>query len=605
MRLFFLAQQDWSHLHLFPLIINKEFIKIYHLVKKICFPLICQCQQSHYHILTIHYQQEYHSGSQSGFLDKIYSKTLGVIKDKNILISQNQNFQYQNMIIFAKFKNFKMKQQALILQISTFSLVVIIFGLILLPVINRSFEMLIQSSYEAHLKSNDARISLLAKKIEKYIEYGFSQANTSLIKFQQLYYLDFQTNYQYINCSQINKGSGNILAYCYNNKEKLDLTSDYHKFGSFLDQLDSWLLSFQLDPFSNLQMVFRIKKPHFTSIFSITSFPYDFDVESRPYYKEHLSQNNTRYIGNPFVNQATYKLALMITQTIYDQIQNKDLIMAVGFSFENLNKYISLYNAKLVLVSLDGIILANNLRSQNIQALNSIVYIYNQSMIPFSFDDWKQLNAYIKNKTYTSNCKQFLKFCRNLNGIDTQIEAKIIQTKIIQIIFNDLSFTKEQINIQQTNIQKIMEEVFFNLILFFSISLILIFYSSYKLSQYIQPAAQMIEIIQQQIRSQFDNTRYIKNTSQNFTYTIFQRTLRQFIQRHLSIRIRKISILNKYKFPSRDMQTKFDNFGLQYLEDDPNSIQYTDFKDEYNQADFQYFYYKFYISLVYQLDIIL
>lgn len=55
----------------------------------------------------------------------------------------------------------------------------------------------------------------------------------------------------------------------------------------------------------------------------------------------------------------------MITETIYDENKNKDLVMGMSFQFDTLNRYLSLTNIKLILCTQEGIIITSNLNNSS------------------------------------------------------------------------------------------------------------------------------------------------------------------------------------------------------------------------------------------------
>ncbi|KAM3132610.1 hypothetical protein pb186bvf_015282 [Paramecium bursaria] len=474
-----------------------------------------------------------------------------------------------------------MREQTLIIQGTIFLLVLMLFTSIIYPLTMKGIVIIRQSSYEALLRSNDARVSQTSYNMQKLISLAFLQANMTLNKVQQLYLQDNNPQYQLTNCFQTFHSTGYYTAYCSDKEEQINKTSEYFKkYSNFLNEMDSWILSIYLDQLLNLQLVFRIQSPHITSAFGLAQFPKNFNVEKRPYYIDHLAQNNTRYIGNPFINQISLKLSLFITQTIYDNQKNRDLIMAVGFQFDTLNKYLSLNNITFILCTLHGIMLASNLNnSLVVQTATQITHIQNQTILPFNENDWSELNNYIYNKTFQSNCKQSLvKLCRNLDGKDIQIEATIVQSKFIQIIFNDLSFTESEEIILQNNIQQLInyftQQV--SIIIPFSCGILII--STILLQQIIKPAAQMIQVIEQQIKQLFDyigqvNNKVIKEDS---IFGQLQISYKNFITRHIDARNLKIQLINNFRYPQVNQMEKFDNEAISSLYDNQYQQQFND-----------------------------
>lgn len=51
----------------------------------------------------------------------------------------------------------------------------------------------------------------------------------------------------------------------------------------------------------------------------------------------------------------------MITQKIYDELNNPEFIMGIGLQLDIFDKYLSLNNIKFVLCTLQGIIVVTNL----------------------------------------------------------------------------------------------------------------------------------------------------------------------------------------------------------------------------------------------------
>ncbi|KAM3132600.1 hypothetical protein pb186bvf_015272 [Paramecium bursaria] len=360
------------------------------------------------------------------------------------------------------------------------------------------------SSHEALISSNDARVSLMSNKLQTLISQAFFQANLTLNKAQELYLTNINSKYQPTSSYKKKAEKGYLLAYQQPyNPEQIDSTSNYFKnFGNLLQLTDSFLLSLSLEQSSNIQLLFRIQQPHIASLFSPITLFSTFDIEQRKYYIEHLQQNNTRYIGSPFISTATLKVSFMITQTFHNQDNINDLIMAIGFQFDNLSQYLTLNNIKFVLCTLSGIIVSSNINTQKVQAFRELTLIFNQTMFPFNHDDWEQMNKYLKNQTYQSNCKHsFIKFCRNLNGSDIQLEPFLVQNIFIQIIFNDLSFTKQEQDVLEQNIKELLVIVSqYGGIILFECLLILIV-SSIIITQIIKPIAGMISVVELEIQT--------------------------------------------------------------------------------------------------------
>ncbi|KAM3136061.1 hypothetical protein pb186bvf_011866 [Paramecium bursaria] len=470
--------------------------------------------------------------------------------------------------MIGKFKSLTMRKQTFLIQGTMFSLVLIIFTLVLIPLTQKEIEIIRQSSHEALLKSNDARVSQLSQNMNNLINRAFQQVNLALNKVQQLNSnKGMNSQFQIRECWQKQNNSGVILAYCYNNNEQIDLTSNYYqKHINLLNQVDQFLFSFILDQLSQFQIIFRIQKPHLTSLFSLTQIQQNFNVESRPYFYETLKQNNTRYIVNPYINQAQLKLTIMITQTIYDEYNNPDLIMGIGLQLDIFEKYLSLNNIKFVLCTQQGIIMVSNLdNTLLLQTMTSKIFLFNQTTFPFNQDDWNQLTSYLQNKTYQSNCQlSFLKFCRNLNGSDTQIEATIIQKKFIQIIFNDLSFTQQENKQMEKNIYLLLLDVTNMFLIFFPCSFVLLLISSIVLAQITKPAVEMISMIDIQIKSSFENV-YSCDLQQRKRISIFkqlQNSFNDLIQRHITQRNKSIRRYNQYQYPLLNNQVLLDSSGI-------------------------------------------
>ncbi|KAM3132603.1 hypothetical protein pb186bvf_015275 [Paramecium bursaria] len=470
-----------------------------------------------------------------------------------------------------KFRKLRMTQQALLTQGTIIILALIVISIIILPLILDGIWIMKKSSYDALLISNDARVSLISTNIKKLIDLAFLQANLTLNKGQQLYLNKINQSYQLTDSYQKNISQGIILAYLQlKSSENIDLTSNYFKkYGNLLFQIDSFLISFHLEQLSNLQVLYRVEKPHLTTAYSYLTLPLNFNLETRPYYQEHKQQKNARYIGDPFFNQQSSILSLMITQTLYDEYKNQDLVMGISFQFDTLNKYLSLKNIKLVLCTQEGIIITSNLHDTlQVQTITKKTFIFNQTLFPFTQDDWAQLNIYLQNNTYQSNCQQsFVKFCRRLSGNDIQIVATIIQSRFIQIIFNDLSFTKLEDQLLNNSIQILIDDISRKSYAFFITSFLVLVISTLMINRIIRPASYMINMIERQIQTSQDQ---LQDTNQeqlqrDNIFSKFQQSFGQLIDRHLNDRKSKIGLLNLQKYPSINRNVAFDNINFQEL----------------------------------------
>ncbi|KAM3132602.1 hypothetical protein pb186bvf_015274 [Paramecium bursaria] len=285
-----------------------------------------------------------------------------------------------------KFKKLKMKQQALILQGSIILLVLLFVSIFIVPISSHGLKIIKKSSHEALIRSNDARVSLMSDKISTLISQAFLQANLTLNKAQQLYLTSINSSYNITSSYKKKVERGYLLAYQQPyNMEQIDPTSDYcQKFGNLIQLIDSYLLSFSLEQSSNIQIIYRIQQPHLTSIFSPITLFSTYDVEQKSYYTEHLLQNNTRIIGSPFISSTTSKVSFMITQTFHNQQNSKEMIMAIGFQFDNLSQYLTLNNIKFVLCTVTGIIVSEPikqikyyyyLQSEQLQRNNMLAYL--------------------------------------------------------------------------------------------------------------------------------------------------------------------------------------------------------------------------------------
>ncbi|KAM3136068.1 hypothetical protein pb186bvf_011873 [Paramecium bursaria] len=437
--------------------------------------------------------------------------------------------------------------------------------------LHNSFNSIIrQSSHEALLKSNDARVSQLSINMNILISRAFEQVNLALNKVQQLNNNELNTSQYIRDCWVKQNNTGIILTYCNNQDEQVEKTSDhYNNNRNLLNQMDQFLLSFLLDQLSQFQILYRIQKPHLTSLFALTQIQQNFNIETRPYYQETLKQNNTRYIVNPYINQETSKLSIMITQTIYDQFNNPDMIMGIGLQLDIFEKYLSLNNIKFVLCTHKGIIMISNLdNTLLLQTVTSKIFLFNQTTFPFNQDDWNQLTSYLQNKTYQSNCQlTFLKFCRNLNGSDTQIEATIIQKKFIQIIFNDLSFTEQENKQMENNISQLIGDATKMLIVFFPSSFGLLLISSIILAYLIKPAVEMIHMIDLQIKSSFEYVYCcdLQQRRRNSIFKSFQNSFTELIQRNINQKNKSIKTFNQYRYPLANKLVELDYSGTLQL----------------------------------------
>ncbi|KAM3132627.1 hypothetical protein pb186bvf_015299 [Paramecium bursaria] len=409
-----------------------------------------------------------------------------------------------NMIY--KLRNLRMKQQALLIQVSIILIVFTMITVFVLPLSISEIKIIKTSSHQALLKTNDATVTQLSQRIKTLLDQSFLQANLTLDKAQQLYFENINSNYEFKRGLKSPLKNGYILAFQQPQSSEI-INSTIHnlqKFSNLLGQLDQFLLSFQLEYQSNVLILFRIQRPHITSTFSQLDLPNNLNVETRPYY--------TEIIGSPFISTSTYKVSLVLSQTIYDDDGNKDLVMIMGFQFDNLSKYLSLNNIKFVLCTQCNI---NN--SQQVQAFKELTYIYNQTLFPFTKDDWVQMNQYLQNKSYSSNCQEsFLKFCRNLDGNDIQLEAQYVQTKFISIIFNDLSFTKQEDQLYKNNINELLISSIKAGLLFFSWSFLVLLISTITIASIKKPVSEMIKIVEFQIRtSNLDQKEHSVKIKQN------------------------------------------------------------------------------------------
>ncbi|KAM3132590.1 hypothetical protein pb186bvf_015262 [Paramecium bursaria] len=185
-------------------------------------------------------------------------------------------------------KKFGMRQQALVVQgIAKINQIIIIMSLFYYFIVRKS-------SYDALIKSNDAKMSLILTNVKKLIEQAFLQANLTLNK--ALYLKKINQSYQLTPQLQKWNNTGVILAYMQTGScDQVNLTSNYyHKYSNLLYQIDSYLLSFQQEQLQSMQIIFRIQLPHITTAVSKITLHTHFIVENRPYYK--------RIIGNPFFN---------------------------------------------------------------------------------------------------------------------------------------------------------------------------------------------------------------------------------------------------------------------------------------------------------------
>ncbi|KAM3132625.1 hypothetical protein pb186bvf_015297 [Paramecium bursaria] len=432
-----------------------------------------------------------------------------------------------------------------------------------------------RSSHEALVKSNDAKVTMLSNKIKTLIDQAFLQADLTLTKAQALNLKNINSKYK-MTSGLKKKGDAYPLTYQQpSNPEKINSTSDYFRqFGNLITHIDSYLLSFSLEQSSNIQMIARIQKPHITSVFSPITLLSTIDIEQRPYYTEHIQQNNTRLIGKPFISASTQKVSFMISQTIYDQLNKKDIIMFMGFLFDNLSKYLTLNNIKFVLCTLSGIIVSSNINNTlQVQTLKELTYLYHQSIFPFNKDDWEQMNRYLKNETYKSNCQQsFIKFCRNLNGIDIQLEAQFVQTNFIQIIFNDLSFTKQEDHIFKSNIKELFSTIINYNISFFSCCLLILVLSTVYMTRIIKPAAEMIKVVNLQVQNQsLDNLDEQYNPDVTNIFSEFQKSFLQLIQRHINYRKQKIEKFNKQLYPPYSYNIVLNTKGIEQIQGRPQN----------------------------------
>ncbi|KAM3140395.1 hypothetical protein pb186bvf_007555 [Paramecium bursaria] len=372
--------------------------------------------------------------------------------------------------------------------------------------------------------------------------------------------------------------------------EMYNRSDEYAKKLSYLsNQFDQYLLSLYFDEIQGTHAFIRNQAPYMVTLYPNSFLSPNYDVSLRAWYQEVIGKKQKIYITDPFLNLATRKLQIMASQKIYRNSTYSDLFIGAAITFDNLNKYLQLENTKLVLCTDQGIIVASNLlNTLEVQTITQITYLFDQPYFPFSKEDWKQMIKYVNNDNYQSNCQQyFVKFCRNIAGVDIQIEANITQQKFILIIFNDLNFTQLEDNLLKENVLKISDSI-----QSYGIGIALTFFigitvSIIKLSSIISPASKMIKRIEKQIKTQIqfeDNISQQELKKQNI-FTMVKFSYQKLIISYRTFQIKIQKQLNKFQYPlinydkiNFDLSRLIDNnqFMIEYKLKDRCSIKHFD-----------------------------
>ncbi|KAM3140398.1 hypothetical protein pb186bvf_007558 [Paramecium bursaria] len=456
-----------------------------------------------------------------------------------------------------------MKYQALILQgiISVF--VIIGIYLIQSSLQQKTVDLVSQSSHNVLIKHNNALINVITLSISNFLNQAFNQVYQSLNKTQELYTndLDFQSLEDIYYCPlSITSQSlklGKPLSHCLvSDLENVNRSSQYYNnYKNMIKQFDQFLISFQLQNILASHTTFRIQQPHLVTVYKQVPLLPGYNVESRPFWKEYFNQSQFRYI--PFFNLATQKCQIMVLQKIFDSNKG-ELLVGVAINFDLFSQYFhQLPNTMLILCTLKGVIIASNIKnSDSIETENKLTTLFNQSFIFLSQDDWLEINNYIFNRKYTSNCVQDIgEFCRILNNTDIQIEAKLIQEKLILIVFNDLTFTKNERNIVINN-QQIMIDNTNQLQIFCIIACFpFIFISLFSFHTILHPISKMVNNLNIFMKTEFKN---VENNS-NFNnlqwrsdlFKNLKNSINQLIYRHIRYRFIKINQTNTFQYPKK------------------------------------------------------